>query len=61
MDLDRGVKRSCYFCGRMQSEQRCLEYNDHFFCSLRCKQAQENQDDANLSRPRGVVIRFNEH
>jgi hypothetical protein len=40
----------CYTCGANEFEQNMRVYNDHFFCSIRCKTVQERKDDDALNR-----------
>lgn len=39
----------CYSCGKNEYERNMLEYNDHHFCGIRCKKAQERIEDERLS------------
>ncbi len=43
------VKR-CAQCGGTEFEDRCIEYNDKFFCGIRCKIAQERTEDETLDQ-----------
>lgn len=48
----------CHTCGTNEFEDNMLEYNDHFFCGIRCKLIQERKDDENLAtRPTVVHLR----
>lgn len=59
-ELDFGAHRKCAWCGKIQPEKRCLEYNDKFFCCIQCKIKQEElEDDSLYTRVTGNVLRFN--
>ena len=47
--------RRCKTCGELEFEDKMLDYNDHWFCSIFCKLKKEKQDDENLSRRSTVV------
>lgn len=52
MDLDNQPQQTCFICGKVQSEARCLELNDHFFCGLTCKKKQQAKEDEALMQSR---------
>lgn len=46
----------CANCGKYVHEDVALEYNDRFYCGIRCKITQERKDDAALRNPRPRVV-----
>ena len=48
--------QTCRVCGDIEFEDKMLEYNDHFFCGIRCKKHQERIDDAKLNGTYTPVI-----
>lgn len=42
----------CHVCGKNEFEDVMIEYNDRFYCGIRCKLKQERKDDEMLCNPR---------
>lgn len=40
---------ACRTCGKVQAEAVMLEYNDKWFCCLKCRLKQERKDDEGLT------------
>ena len=57
--MSRFTIRECYQCGEHEFEDKMLNYNDHYYCSLNCRLKKEREDDKNLAY-RSNVVRFNE-
>lgn len=53
----RHYPKTCHTCGNLEHQDLGLEYNDRFFCSLKCKLAQERKDDESLAT-RTTVVRL---
>ena len=47
--MSRFTTKTCHTCGEIEFEDKMLEYNDHFFCGIRCKLTQERKEDAKLT------------
>ena len=55
----------CYNCGKNEFEDNMLEYNDHFYCGIRCKIIKERESNETLDDLDNVVpyrpVICNEH
>ena len=60
MNSKRFDIQRCHTCGFNEFETNMIEYNDRFYCGIRCKLIQERKDDENLANPPGRAVRYNE-